>query len=108
MGRYRSYRSRYQRYNYSKFNQLESMFGDAVGDVRNAFLTLDNDAREALLDDYESFHGDSAARYARNTFPKWQNGTTQLSGQTMERLIELVPPYLSADQRFQLLRGVVR
>jgi hypothetical protein len=52
-------------------------------------------------------HGASAEAYARNTYPHWKSGKTGLSGQTMERLVTLVPPYLSPEQRFKILKLVL-
>jgi len=78
-----------------------------VGSIQSAFLALNEEALDALLDDYGEFHGASAAAYARKAFPKWKCGTTKLSGQTMERLVSLVPPYLEPGQRFEILRQVV-
>lgn len=92
----------------SKFSVLQNLLGGAVGNIRSVFLNLDNDALEEILSDYGAIYGDSAERYAKNTFPKWKSGTTKLSGQTMERLVELVPPYLSPEARFSLLKIVLK
>ncbi|MBI6856087.1 hypothetical protein YA0002_25320 [Pseudomonas cichorii] len=58
--------------------------------------------------DYGTIHGTSASQYATKTFPKWKDGTTKLSGQTMERLVELVPPYLEPEQRYEILLKVLK
>lgn len=92
----------------SRYSSLVGMFGDAVGQIRSAFLSLDEDARNELFSDYGAIYGDSAERYARKTFPKWKSGATNLSGQTMERLVELVPPYLLPEQRFSILQNVLK
>lgn len=106
---YRSWRSRgYGRSRGpSKYGALVSKFGDVVGEIRKAFFSLDEDALDELFKDYGAIHGDSAENYARKTFPAWKSGKTSLSGQTLERLIELVPPYLSADKRMGLVRLLV-
>lgn len=91
----------------SKYSALSSLFGEAVTEIKKAFLELESDALDDLFLDYGAIHGDSAERYARNTFSKWKSGATKLSGQTMERLMELVPPYLSSDQRFSILKLVL-
>lgn len=105
--RYRNWRSR-GRYSPSKYSALASLFGSAVGEIRWAFLSLDEDARDELFSDYGAIHGDVAERYARRTFPDWESGETKLSGQTMERLVELVPPYLAPKQRFSILQSVLK
>lgn len=108
--RYRSWRSRGsgRSSSPSKFMVLSALFGSAIEKIRYAFINLDEDARDELFSDYGAIHGDSAERYARKTFPKWKSGKTNLSGQTMERLVELVPPYLSSEQRFSILQLVLQ
>lgn len=108
--RYRSWRSRGWQGSSapSKYSILRGLFGEAVADIKNSFLQLSKDALEELLEDYSAIHGEAAGRYARNTYPAWRSGKTQLSGQTMERLISLVPPYLSSEQRFTLLQKVLK
>lgn len=106
--RNRRYRGWYSRdYKPSKYSVLAGLFGSAVSEIRKAFFDLDKDALDELLDDYGAIHGDSAEGYARKTFSNWKSGKTNLSGQTMERLIELVPPYLPPDQRFNILTKVL-
>lgn len=104
--RYRSWRSR-RSYQLSKFSELHGLFGEVVGDIKAAFLALDDDALEELLSDYAELHGSSAGQYARKTYPSWKTARTALSGQTLERLVELVPPYLNAGQRMGLLQKLV-
>lgn len=109
MAYYRSWRSRGWRGSSapSKYTVLAGLFGAAVPKIHLAFLCLNADALDELFSDYGAIHGESAEKYARKTFPKWRSNATVLSGQTMERLIELVPPYLSAEQRFSILRLVI-
>jgi hypothetical protein len=105
---YRSWRSReWRTHQPSKYTLLTRLFGDAVDAIRKAFLDLDADAKDELFLDYGAIHGDSAERYARKTFPAWRSGATKLSGQTMERLVELVPPYLPSSVRLQILKLVL-
>lgn len=102
---YRSWRSRGFRGGSgpSEYSRLHTKFGDVVGEIRSAFLALEDEALDELLGDYGAIHGDSAERYARKTFASWKSGKTSLSGQTLTRLVELVPPYLSAEQRMKLV-----
>ncbi|MFP3553802.1 CFI-box-CTERM domain-containing protein [Paraburkholderia sp. SIMBA_049] len=115
MGYYRGYGGRRRSYRRwsgrssgpSKYYELTKLFGGAVGAIQSAFLALDEEALDALLSDYGEIHGASPEAYARKAFPKWKSGATKLSGQTMERLVTLVPPYLEPAQRFEILRQVV-
>lgn len=106
---YRSWRSRGygKKYEPSKYVILARMFGSTISEIRQAFLALQEDALDELFQDYGSIHGASAERYARKTFPDWRTGKTKLSGQTMERLVELVPPYLDPDQRISIIKKLV-
>lgn len=59
MGYYRYYRSWNSRtYAPPKYSRLVSLFGGAVGDIKRAFLALDDDALDALLEDYSALHDD--------------------------------------------------
>lgn len=107
-GSYRSYRYRsWGSSPPSKYTKLKRLFGTAVGEIKTQFFDLDQSALDELLSDYGEMYGKSAEDYARRTMPNWISGSTKLSGQTMERLIELVPPYLSARQRLSLLKLIL-
>lgn len=88
----------------SKYTLLFRKFGSVVGEIRKAFLSLEEDALDELFADYGAIHGESAETYARRTYAAWKSGKTNLSGQTLERLIELVPPYLEPEQRMELVK----
>lgn len=102
--RYRNYRSYYGAYAASKREELTSTFGGIDRDVEQLFLTLGEEDLDELFDYYEMEHGKSAASYARSTYPKWKNGSVQLSGKTAERLLNLVPPLLPFETRFALIK----
>lgn len=106
--RYRSWRSRgWRTYSPPKYSLLTQLFGNGVSEIKVSFLSLDPDGLNELLSDYGDMHGANAEAYARNTYPNWKSGKTGLSGQTMERLVTLVPPYLSSEQRFKILKLVL-
>jgi len=102
--RYRNYRSYFGAYAVSKRQELSSAFGGIDKDVEQLFLNLGKEDLDELLDYYAEEHGQSAATYARNTYPKWKKGTVQLSGKTAERLLNLVPPLLPFETRFALIK----
>lgn len=84
--------------------ELTRRFGGIDEDIERIFLNLDRVSLRALLREYASRYGDSAASYARSTYSKWKTGSVLLSGQTAERLLDLVPPYLSGQTRYELIR----
>ena len=107
-GRFRTNSWRYKPRPATHVDQLSSMFGNAVGQIKNAFLEFEPDALNSLMEDYGARHGAAAENYARKTFPDWKRRATALSGQTLQRLIALVPPYLSATVRYELLQEVLK
>src|SRR5437016_2761156 len=75
--------------------ELQAKYELLYDSVREAFFGLDPAARKALLDEYKELHGAQAASYAAKTIPAWASGRRRLSGQTMTRLLELVPRHVS-------------
>ena len=110
---YRRYRRRYSGIpahvikSQQDYDRLQRLFGDAIADVKKAFFNLDPKTLDRLFTVYGQAHGSSAENYARETFSSWRSGQRGLAGQTMERLIELVPPFLGADARQKLLVKVL-
>jgi hypothetical protein len=105
-----SYYRRYQRhrnwgaYHSSERARVTSLFGGIDKDVEIVFFSLPSFELEALFREYGFKYGLGAESYARNIFPKWKSGVVKLSGQTAERLIELLPPRLNKEQRYELIR----
>lgn len=108
MGYRRYHRNRWWGKYQAKYSELVSLFGPAVEDVRKAFMTMDGEDLDSLFGDYGEIYGESAERYARGAFGSWKNGSRRLSGQTLERLVELVPPYLSSSVRYEILQSVIK
>lgn len=90
----------------NEFNALETKLGPAVSDVKEAFFALEPDKLQLLLSEYKKKHGIVAGEYAANTFDKWRLGYRQMSGQTMDRLLNLVPKYLSTSKRYDITKKV--
>jgi len=101
--RYRHYRD-WGAYQTSKRHQLSATFADIDKDIETIFLNLDSQSLEKMFWRYGKSFGDSAERYARKTYPAWKRGTTKLSGQTAERLLNLIPPFLSQEKRYVLVK----
>jgi len=57
-----------------------------------------------LLARYGDKFGRGAEQHARNTYSDWQSGAVTPAGKTIEKLIELLPPFLNDTQRFDLIR----
>lgn len=92
----------------SEREKLSQLFGGIDADVEKAFLNLGSEDLESLLVTYGQRHGERAEEYARETYWKWRRREVRLSGQTARRLMELVPPALSKEQRYDLVRKLRR
>ena len=53
---------------------------------------------------YERLYGKAAADYLEKAFPSWRDGKRGVSGQNAERLVNLVPKFLTRDERYTLLK----
>lgn len=69
-----------------------------------SFFELTAQARAALLEDYRHKHGEKAYEYALATIPRWKDGSVKISGQTMKRLLDLVPRHVSADEKYEFVK----
>ena len=91
-------------YHVSQRKQLTNMFAGIDKDIQKIFLALNTQSLDRLLDKYGQLHGKNAEKYARKTFPYWKSGETALSGQTAERILNLIPPYLQKDIKYELIK----
>ena len=56
---------------------------------------------------YREEYGESAYDYAVRTYSKWRSGETSPAAQTKERLIGILPPLLTAEQRISLFKKMM-
>ena len=116
MARRRYYRSsswgwggaEWAEYHRRKRHEVTQRFGGIDEDIEAIFLNLSPGQLTGLFQEYEGRHGWNAAAYTRKTYPKWKSGSVMLSGQTALRLLDLLPPYLSSDIRYELIRKLRR
>lgn len=108
MARYYSKRRRYDiphavRQHMEARRKLSSSFGGIDIDVEKRFLSLTPDKLRLLLEEYKKLYGEVACDYAKQTYKKWQSGKVKMSGQTAERLLNLVPHYISYGNQIELI-----
>ncbi len=99
----------YNRYYYyseyiSKRSRLSETFAGIDRDIEHIFLSLPRHHLENIFARYKAEYGVSADKYARKTYEKWKTKTVRMSGTTAERLLNLVPPFLSTETRFELIK----
>jgi len=67
-------------------------------------LSLDEEPREELFKLYQEQFGRNAARYARQTYQKWQLGSVRPNKQTFSRFLVNLPHVMSFDLKCEVLR----
>lgn len=84
--------------------ELHRKYGPAYEYVRSLFFSLQGERLHQLLQAYGARHGEVARDYAVTTFDRWRTGETRISGQTMTRLLDLLPRYMSPEEKADLIR----
>jgi hypothetical protein len=95
-------------YHQTQRDEISEMYGGADRDVERFFFDLDEQTLKSIFREYKERHGSGKTRYARQAFEKWKSGEVQMSGEVAERLLEIVPKYLSFDQRYLLIDRLYR
>ena len=83
-------------------------FSVIIPDLRDYFFNMDSCTLYAMFWAYKVEYGDSAYKYALNTYPKWKSGKTELSSKSLFRLVKTLPHYLSEKQRVALLEKLLK
>ena len=91
----------------SKFNYKQYYFQVIMPDLKRIFFSMQTTALFPALQYYKAKYGDSAYSYAMKSFPEWKSGSKVISNQTMYRLLEVLPPFLSTNQRTYLLEKII-
>lgn len=72
--------------------------------IKNEFFNADDETFREISNLYRQLYGYGAYKYMMDTFYNWKLGYVGLSGQTMYRILECVPKFLSIDKRFYILK----
>jgi hypothetical protein len=100
-----SYRSNnWSQWHESKLRQQQRELGGIDDEVREAFLALPKDSLLDFFFHYERRYGSGARAYAEKAVFKWRTGNIRMSAQTTERLLQILPPFLGAPVKHELLR----
>ena len=76
--------------------------------IVGALLSLEEEPLAELFKLYRKQFGPGAARYARHTYEKWQNGQVNPTRRTFHRLAVYLPTVMSFDLKCELLRTLKR
>lgn len=88
---------------YYSDSRLQTYFSPIIQDLKTYFFTMPSTTLEKLLLDYKEKYGEKAYSYALYAYPKWRAGYTKMSDQTLLRIVETLPYFLSENERLSLL-----
>lgn len=103
-------RTRRRRYRYSGWSadshkqRVTRLYGGIDDDVRRMFFNLDPHTLARVFTCYERKYGIGKRRYAEKTFEAWKIGAVQMGGEISDRLVQIVPNFLSFEQKYNLVK----
>lgn len=83
--------------------KVSRFYGGIDDDVRRLFFELDAFRLNLVFNVYERDYGQGKRKYAEATYAKWRSGSVQMGGDVSERLIRIVPQFLSFEQKYDLI-----
>src|SRR3569833_1370062 len=96
----------YARRHIEAARQLSLELGGTDQDVKQYFFSLPPNEMGQLLALYGQKHGAKAQDYAEKTIESWRSGKRHMSGQTMERLFNLMPPRMPLSAKYKLIENL--
>jgi len=99
------YGRRYRRssYRYS-YRSTRGVYTSVEQYLRQLFFDLPPYQLDRVFHLFGGRYGRGAERYARDTFPSWKHGVTNMAQQTLDRLLENVPEVLSFEGKVDVYR----
>ncbi|HWD40466.1 MAG TPA: hypothetical protein VG944_16575 [Fimbriimonas sp.] len=88
----------------SQLTKSSYKYGSLVDRVTRIFLGMDEEVKEKVLQSYREKYGDGAYAYAKRTIAMWKGRQVEQVGQTVMRLLEVVPMYVDLATKFELAR----
>jgi len=87
-------------------NKSFHRYGSLVDRVTRIFFSMDAETVDRVLQLYREKYGDGAYAYAKRTIGAWKQGQVKQVGQTVMRLLEVVPHFVNLDTKFELAQIV--
>jgi len=94
----------YLRHRAASANQKRLTRSQENANLLKVLLELDVDSLDDLFKLYQVEFGESAARYARNTYQKWKSGDVRPNKQTFRRFLINLPRVMNFDLKCEVLR----
>ena len=87
-------------------NKSFHRYGSLVDRVTRIFFSMSPEQVDRVLQKYREEYGDGAYAYAKRTIGAWKQGQVKQVGQTVMRLLEVVPQFVDLQTKFELARIV--
>lgn len=95
----------YRRYSRNSFTKPKKF--SAYSYIENEFFKADDELFQKVSNLYYNIYGENAYKYLLNTYNSWKTGSVNMSSQTMIRIFECVPRFLTDEKRFVILKNEV-
>lgn len=76
--------------------------------IKNYFFNMTPELREKVFREYGRIYGPERLDYARDTYEKWKTGQVKMSGMVAKRIFDLMPRYLTPEQRMSVVEYIWR
>ena len=76
--------------------------------IKNYFFNMTPELREKIFREYGRIYGPDRLDYARDTYEKWKTGRVKMSGMVAKRIFDLMPRYLTPEQRMSVVEYIWR
>ena len=86
----------------SQFRDVKFKYGSLLERITRIFQSMDDETQEKVLQAYREVHGDGAYAYAKRTIAAWKVRPPQQVGQTIMRLLDVVPLFVDLQTKFEL------
>ena len=97
----------YRRYNYNRNSYTKPKTFSVYSYIENEFFNADDELFHKISNLYRNIYGERPYRYLLNTYNSWKRGSVKTSRQTMKRIFECVPRFLSDEKRFIILKNEI-
>jgi hypothetical protein len=84
------------------------LIGAAADRTIEALLGLTDDNAREVVRSYKRVYGAKKGEYLKRALSDWRTGRRGTSGLMRERLLEFLPPYLSLDLRYEIIKQLYR
>ena len=84
------------------------LIGAAADRTVEALLGLSSDNAREVVRHYKKVYGKKKGEYLRRAMTEWRTGQRGTSGLMRERLLEFLPPFLSLELRYEIIKQLYR